>query len=306
VSDGAEGGGPGGSLGPETAHSLLSRGSAALRGAGVASPEWDSERLLCLALGLSRAALLASPDRTVEAAAAARFLALLDRRAAREPLQHLVGLQSFWRHEFRVTPDVLIPRPETELLVEAGLDLIRGTPSPLVVDVGTGSGCIALSLAAEREDAVVHATEISEAALEVARENARLLGVEARVTFHQGDLLSPVEPLRERFDVVVSNPPYVDARSRASLQPEVRDHEPAAALFPPDGDPFSFYRRLAEEGGAFLRPGGHVVVEVGLGMAEEVAALFEGRGLVLARVLRDLQQIPRTIVARRPKDVRRP
>jgi release factor glutamine methyltransferase len=303
VSDRAEGGAPGGSSsGPEPARSLLARGSARLRQAGVSSPNWDSERLLLLALGLSRSALLASPALLVDPAQVERYLALLERRAAREPLQHLFGFQPFWRHEFRVSPDVLIPRPETELVVEACLGLIEGRRSPLIVDVGTGSGCIAISIAAERPDATVHATEISPAALEIARENARALGVEGRVTFHLGDLLAPMDSLRRRIEVVASNPPYIDARSRASLPPEVRDHEPTAALFPPDGDPLFFYRRLAQSVGGYLRPGGHLVVEVGLGMAEEVAALFDSHGLVPVRTVPDLQQIPRTLVACLPDD----
>jgi len=227
-------------------------------------------------------------------------------RIAIVPLQHLTGRQPFWRHDFLVGADVLIPRPETELVVESCLGLLEGSRSPVVVDVGTGSGCIAISIAAERPDAAVHATELSPPALAVARENAKALGVQDRVTFHLGDLLAPLSELRGRIDVIVSNPPYVDPRCRGSLPPEVRDHEPAAALFPTDGDPLSFYSRLARDAGAHLRPGGHLIVEIGLGMADGVAALVETCGLLQVRTVRDLQQIPRTLVARIPAGNRRP
>jgi release factor glutamine methyltransferase len=223
---------------------------------------------------------------------------LTEERARRRPLQHLTGTQAFWRHEFLVSPDVLIPRPETELLVEAALEDLRDTPGPTVVDVGTGSGCLALSLAAERPDAAVHAIDVSEAALAVARENARRLGLESRVTFHLGDLLGSVRSLRGRIQLVVSNPPYVDPSEAASLAPEVRDHEPTLALFPP-GDRYSVYRRLAPAAAAALGHDGALMLEVGLGMAEEVRRICEASGLAVQQVKNDLQGIPRAIVARR-------
>ena len=197
-----------------------------------------------------------------------------------------------------VTPDVLIPRPETEILVETALGLLLGVARPVIVDVGTGSGCIALSLAAERPDAVVRATDVSAAALAVARENARRLGLEDRVAFHEGDLLEPVSAESGGVDLVVSNPPYVDAGDRDSLAPEVRDHEPAISLFAP-GDALSVYRRLAIAAAQVLRPGGWLVVEVGAGQAEAVRAIFEGAGLRVGATIPDLQAIPRVVTARR-------
>ena len=154
-------------------------------------------------------------------------------RARRVPLQQLVGTQAFWRHEFKVTRDVLTPRPETELLVEASLEVLRDTARPLIVDVGTGSGCIALSLAAERPDARVHATDVSPAALAVARENARRLGLADRVSFHEGDLLQPLASQFGAIDLVVSNPPYVDERERGHARPgSARPRAGARALRP--------------------------------------------------------------------------
>jgi release factor glutamine methyltransferase len=228
---------------------------------------------------------------------AARFHHLVEARATRRPLQHLTGVQAFWRHEFLVSPDVLIPRPETEVLVEAALERLRGLPGPTVVDVGTGSGCIALSLAAERPDATVHATDISPAALAVARENAGRLGLSGRVTFLEGDLLAPLAGHAGGIDLIASNPPYVDAVEVAGLAPEVRDHEPRQALVAPGGV-LSAYERLAPQAARLLRPGGWLVLEVGQGQAEAVRRLVEAAGLHVVEVRRDLQAILRTVVAR--------
>jgi release factor glutamine methyltransferase len=278
------------------AAALLRAAAAELEAAGVPSPEWDAERLLRHVTGWDRATLVAQPGSPVDDAAADRFRSLVDRRAARVPLQHIVGTQAFWRHDFLVTPDVLVPRPETELLVETGLDLLRGVPRPVIVDVGTGSGCIALSLATELEVGEVHATDISESALVVARENARRLGLAERVAFHHGDLLAPVAALAGRVDLVVSNPPYVDPADRDALAPEVRDHEPAVALFPP-GDALSIYRRLAPDALALLRPGGWLAVEVGQGQAAAVAATLGAAGLAPRAPATDLQGIARVVSA---------
>ena len=228
-----------------------------------------------------------------------RFSSLVAERARRRPLQHLTGTQAFWRHEYLVTPDVLIPRPETELLVEHGLEVIRDVERPTVVDVGTGSGCIALSLAAERPDATVHAVDVSAAALAVAAENASRLGLRGRVAFHLGDLLAPLRSAFGALDLVVSNPPYIAPSEAASLAPEVRDHEPALALFA-GTDRYEVYRRLAATAAEGLREGGSLLVEVGQGMADEVGRIYAARGLTLRRVLDDLQGIPRAVVAQRP------
>jgi release factor glutamine methyltransferase len=241
---------------------------------------------------------LTRPDAEIEPEAALRFRTLTEARATRRPLQHLTGTQAFWRHDFLVSADVLIPRPETELLVEAGLAALRDASRPTIVDVGTGSGCIALSLAAERPDAVVHAVDLSPRALTVAQENARRFGLVDRVRFHEGDLLAPLRSLAGVVDLVVANPPYVDSGEADSLAPEVRENEPALALFAPD-DRYSVYRRLAPEAAAGLRPGGTLLLEVGFGMANEVRGICESAGLTVTRVLDDLQGIPRAIVARR-------
>jgi release factor glutamine methyltransferase len=279
-----------------TSRALLREAAVALRAAGVEASDWDAERLLRHVLGWDRAALLARLDAYVEPAQAARFRSLVGERARRVPLQQLVGTQAFWRHEFLVTADVLIPRPETELLVEAALDTLRLVTDPLVVDVGTGSGCIALSLAGERPDARVHATDLSRAALEVARENAMRLGLAQRVAFHEGDLLEPVAELAGAIDLVVSNPPYVDEAQRDALAPEVREHEPATALFAPEHG-LGVYRRLVPAALRALRPGGTLIVELGAGQGAAVERLCSAVGLAISELRQDLQGIPRALVA---------
>lgn len=274
----------------------LAQATARLTEAGIAEAAWDAERLLRHVTGWDRATVLLRGSETLALEAQTAFFELVAERARRRPLQHLTETQAFWRHEFRVTPDVLIPRPETELLVEASLQALAGTARPVIVDVGTGSGCIALSLAAERPDSIVHAIDISPAALAVARENARRLGLDDRVSFHQGDFLTPAPVAPGTAHLIVSNPPYVDLAEIPRLAPEVRDHEPRQALVPPD-DRYGAYRRIAPQALPLLAPGGALILEVGHGMAGEVVALCQAAGFRVRSVLADLQGIPRTVVA---------
>jgi release factor glutamine methyltransferase len=267
-----------------------------LRAGGVTHPPLDAELLLRHVLGWDRASILARGDEGLSPRDEARFFYLVAARARRRPLQHLTGTQAFWRHEFLVGPAVLIPRPETEVLVEAALGLLVGT-APRVIDVGTGSGCIALSLAAERPDAMVVATDLSAAALAVARENASRLGLAGRVRFVRGDLLDAFRS-GPWFDLVVSNPPYVEEAEWRDLAPEVREHDPRSALVP-HGGVEALYGRLLDGAARVLRPGGTVAVEVGLGRSAAVAAQAAEAGFESARTLRDLQGIPRVILATR-------
>ncbi len=282
-----------------TVQGALREAGERLRSAGVDSPEHDAEVLLLHVLGWDRARLVADGAQNIPPDAETSYRELVEERACRRPLQHLVGSQWFWKHEFLVTPDVLVPRHETERLVEVGLDLLREVERPRIVDVGTGSGCIALSLAAERPDAEVHATDISGPALAVARENALRLGLEARVAFHLGDLLEPMTHLAGQVDLVVSNPPYVDPAELVSLAPEVREFDPKEALVPP-GDRASLYRRLALEAAELLRPGRWLGVEIGHGMSDEVGQALRPAGLRIERVVPDLAGIPRALIAVRP------
>jgi release factor glutamine methyltransferase len=282
-----------------TVDEALRRAAERLAEAGIEDAAWQAERLLRHVSGWDRAAVVSRAGEPLPPEAVARLEALVGERVRRRPLQHLTGTQAFWRHEFVVTPDVLIPRPETELLVETALELLRGCPSPRIVDVGTGSGCIALSLAADRPDARVFATDASAAALEVASENARRLGLADRVRFHHGDLLAPLEEAQGSLDLIVSNPPYVDPADLPSLSPEVRDHEPRTALLARD-PPYGVYRRLAAQAFPRLRGGGFLAVEVGRGMAAEVANALAAAGFETPAFRRDLQGIDRVVTTRTP------
>jgi len=282
-----------------TVSQALRQAEQRLREAGVPDPALDDERLLRHVLGWDRAAVITRAADALPAPEQKRFFSLVDERAGRRPLQHLTGTQAFWRHDFVVSADVLIPRPETETLVEAALEAMRDVAAPVVVDVGTGSGCVALSLAAERVDAVVHAVDASAAALAVAAENARRLGLPGRVEFHEGDLLEPVARLRGAVHLVVSNPPYVDPSEIPSLAFEVRDHEPRSALVAPQ-PPYGIYERLAAQAVETLRPGGRLLVEVGRGMADGVAARLVAAGLVGIETRPDLAGVARVVSGRRP------
>lgn len=267
-----------------------------LKDAGIEEPALDAELLLRHVLDRDRGALLSREAEELTSDQEARFLALVAEREARRPLQHLTGVQAFYGRDFLVTPDVLIPRPETEILVESALERCPPSQRVVAVDVGTGSGCIALTLASERPSAEVHAVDISREALEVARSNARRLGLEGRVRFYQGDVTEPVRDMVRQVDLVVSNPPYVDPADHASLMPEVRDHEPRLALLPVPDRP-RLYRRLAAGARRLLRPGGTLVLEVGRGQAEDVSAICRREGLQVERVVPDLRGIPRVVVA---------
>lgn len=258
----------------------------------------DAETLLAHILQHDRAWLLAHADDDLAATDLDTLRALATRRAANEPLQHLTGTQEFFGLAFRVTPDVLIPRPETEHLVEAVLDFARALPDPhlRIVDVGTGSGAIAITLASVLEHASVTAIDISPAALAVARDNSARLGIGDRIRFLEGDLLTPLAG-EAAFDVIASNPPYVALEDAPTLAPEVRDHEPALALYAgPHG--LDIYRRLIPQAFDLLRPGGLLALEIGFGQREALIELLSTWQSV--RFIDDYASIPRVAVAIRP------
>jgi release factor glutamine methyltransferase len=248
--------------------------------------------------GLDRAALLARGDEPVEPALASRFEAAVARRERHEPIQYILGKAAFWRDEFLVTPAVLIPRPDTEILVEAVAAGLRPVPAPALLDIGTGSGCIALSLLRELKDARAVAVDVSEDALDVARENARRLGLESRIGLRPSRWLEALAP-EETFDAVVSNPPYVAQADAPNLAREVREHEPALALFADASDDLSSYRAILGKAGRHLEPGGLLALEVGAGQAERVARLVAEAGFRPIEVLSDLAGVPRVVLGRR-------
>jgi release factor glutamine methyltransferase len=254
----------------------------------------DADLLARLVLGWDLATWLAKRHEPATAAFSNEFKVLLTRRLAREPMAYIRGSQEFWGRDFTVTPAVLIPRPETELLVETAGEFLKRLTQPSVVDVGTGSGCIAITLALEYPTATVRATDISEEALAVARANAARLG--ADVTFVAGSLLAGVPP---PVDLIVSNPPYVAERVRAGLSREVRDHEPAVALF--GGlDGWHTIRALLALTPGTLAPDGVLLMELGYGQSEDLAAEVDAvSGLRIESIRSDLQGIARVAVIRR-------
>jgi release factor glutamine methyltransferase len=281
---------------------LLERGAEELARAGVDNSRREAELLLGHALGWSSESLLARLPEAVNPEAAGYFFHLLERRRGRVPLQYLIGEQEFWGLSFRVTPAVLIPRPETEGLVRAALDRLAGRPAR-VADVGCGSGCIAVVLARELPEAQIYATDISPAALAVARENTERYGLSGRIRFLQGDLLDPlIEQDRgvSGLDAVLSNPPYVAEPELEGLQPEVRDHEPRVALAAgPEG--LDVIRRLLPGADALLVPGGYLILEMAMGMESRVRALLGETRLAWEATLADLAGIPRVLVARKER-----
>ena len=285
--------------GPRVAD-VLRRAAAGLSDAGIDTARLDAEVLLMEVLGWSREDLYRNPEAELQDFQAARFHGLAARRRRGEPTAYLTGSREFWSLDFRVTPDVLIPRPETEHLVQTVLSILAARPGPRrVLDIGTGSGAVALALAAERADLEVWATDVSAAALRVARANAQRHGVAGRVHLGEGDLFAPVRGRDGFFDVLASNPPYVPRGAMARLPREVRDWEPAAAL---DGgaDGMDCYRRIAREGARYLRPGGTMALEVGAGLAPGVRGLFrDGAGFGEMRTVRDYAGRDRVVAAER-------
>lgn len=257
----------------------------------------DAETLLMHVLGRNRAWLIAHGREELPDPLWAGYAALVERRRGGEPIQYITGEQEFYGLPFRVTADVLIPRPETEHLVEKALELAAAWERPHILDVGTGSGAIAVALAHGLPGARITAVDVSGAALEVARRNARWNGVEGLIRFVKSDLLDGIA--EERFELIASNPPYVPEGERASLSVEVREHEPGLALFAGE-DGLDVYRRLIPAALEALVARGYLLMEIGFGQAEAVAALlgtggFEGVGFVP-----DLQGIPRVAWGQRP------
>lgn len=271
----------------------LREASQILQGAGVPEARREASSLLSFIIAKDRTFLISHAEDQLDEPSLDRFRTAVERRAAGEPLQYISGVQDFFGREFRVTPDVLIPRPETELLVEAALEVVGTAPS--ICDVGTGSGCIAVTLLCEISQARAVAVDKSPAALEIAKLNAGNLSVEDRAVFVVSDCFESLDPREYQFDLVASNPPYIPAEVLAGLQREVRDHEPLLALSPgPDG--LSLIRRLLQEAPAFLKPNGYLIMEIGFDQGEQVQSLID-TGVWRLRELRpDLQGIPRIVV----------
>ncbi len=257
-------------------------------------PRLDAETLMMSTLACDRAFLHAHPEQDLTDEQSAAFEAAISQRVCGVPLQYIIGHQEFWGLDFLVNSTVLIPRPETEILVESLLSQARDTRKARILDVGTGSGCIAISLAKELPEAEIHATDISPEALEVARTNAFRLGVDKKVQFHLANLMPRFDDAS--FDFVVSNPPYVGFSEEGDVQKEVREHEPRNAVFAGNSG-IEIIRQLIPRVRQVLKPGGWMFLEISATIEKEVRHLLEGwRGV---EVTDDLQEIPRAIRAQR-------
>ena len=271
----------------------LRSASQMLERGGVPEARREAHSLLSFILARDRTFLITHVEDQLDDASVRRFQESVERRAAGEPLQYITGVQDFFGRGFRVTPDVLIPRPETELLVEAALELAG--PAPFICDVGTGSGCIAVTLLCEISEARAVAVDKSPAALDVAKLNAENLSVLDRAVFVVSDCFDALDPSDYQFDVVVSNPPYVSEAMMAGLQREVRDHEPLIALSP-GADGLGLIRRLLHESPAFLRDKGYLIMEIGFDQGEAVQKLIDTDAWHLVEIKPDLQSIPRIVM----------
>jgi release factor glutamine methyltransferase len=287
--------------------SALKQGLAQLREERVPSYTLAAELLLLHVLGRDRTWLYAHPEEQVSYAETERFFELITRRANGEPTQHLTGKQEFWGLEFEVTPDVLIPRPETEHVIEVALDrlavreLQAGRKQTLtgeglqIADIGTGSGCIAIALARELPGSTIYATDISTAALAIAQRNAKRHNLAEMVRFLEINLLDGIPPL---LDLIVSNPPYVGRREATTLMREVRDHEPEIALYGGE-EGYELYAGLITQAAAHLKPTGLLVLELGFNSLSAVQPLLDAPTWANVAVTKDLAGIPRVLAADR-------
>lgn len=263
-------------------------------GKGVETPRLDAELLLCHVLGKDRLYLYVHFDQPLYGPELTAFRELVKQRGARVPVAYILGEKGFMGLSFKVSPAVLIPRPDTELLVEAVLETVMPLGDPRLLDLGTGSGAIIVSLLAKCPQATGVAVDLSAPALAVAAENAKINGVAARATFLQGDLFAPLSP-QDRFDAIASNPPYIPAADVDALAPEVQT-EPRLAL---DGgrDGLDYYRRLAALAPNYIKPGGLLALEIGIGQQETVPALLVAAGWSVQPVRRDYGGVPRVVLA---------
>ncbi|MBK8813370.1 MAG: peptide chain release factor N(5)-glutamine methyltransferase [Acidobacteria bacterium] len=272
---------------------ILIDATAALELAGIAEPRREASSLLVFALGRDRTFLIAHPEYAPTDSERRAFDNFLARRSAREPLQYITGRQEFYGLDFAVSPDVLIPRPETEAIVEHAIEFLREFENPRFCEVGVGSGCISVAILANLPDAFGLGLDVSGTALEAARLNAHRHDVGSRFETRLSDVFCALEA-NESFDAIVSNPPYVPAGDMQGLQPEVRDFEPLIALS--DGaDGLSIVKRIIDGAPRFLRSGGLLLIEIGVGQSAETASFVDCSIWSSAEFLSDLQGIPRTL-----------
>lgn len=275
-----------------------------LQASGVPEARREAVSLLIHALARPHAYLIAHSGESLALGDLTRFRDAVERRAAGEPLQYITGRQEFFGLDFEVTPDVLIPRPETELLVETALELLKEESAPFICDVGTGTGCIPIAIAHTRRDTRAVAIDISPRALRVASRNAERHHVGDRINLIVSDCFAALDSNTVRFRMILSNPPYVAEDALAGLQREVREHEPRIALTP-GRDGLRIIKRLLEDAPRFLLPAGYLLMEIGFDQHEAVRQLIDPRIWTLEDIHQDLQGIPRTVALKKSERVRK-
>lgn len=282
-----------------TLQQLLTWCTDDFRKRGIPSPRLDAELLVSHALGIDRVRIYLDFERPLTPEERASIRALVERRRRREPVAYIVGERAFYGRTFAVGPGVLVPRPDSETLIERAIELLPIQSDMHVLDVGTGSGCLGITLVAERPHATVTLVDVSEDALRVAQQNAAALGVADRVSLLRSDLFATVSAPAGGFDLIVSNPPYIPTGDLAGLMPDVIQHEPRLAL---DGgrDGLDLVRRLIAGARKQLRPGGSLLIEIGIGQADACVALLTEAGFLEATSHRDLGRIPRVVEGRQP------
>ncbi len=263
---------------------------------GVSSPRWEAEQLLAYLIDANRLDLYLDPHRPLLPQELSTFKVLLKRRTQGEPIQYITGRQGFWKHEFRVEPGVLIPRPDSEVLVRATLERLKGIERPRILDVGTGTGCLIISILADLPQAQGVATDINPQALRVAQENAIRIKVQDRLSFLLGDLLAPFKG--EVFHAIISNPPYVAEEEWTSLPREVREQEPSQAL-KGGREGLVYLSKLIDQGWRHLLPGGFLAMEMGWQQRDKVRSLFKGKPYPGIEFFSDLGGRDRMVLAKR-------
>ncbi|HEX8736774.1 MAG TPA: peptide chain release factor N(5)-glutamine methyltransferase [Pyrinomonadaceae bacterium] len=267
-----------------------------LHESGISEPRREANSLMAFALRKDKAFLIAHPEYELSREEQRRFQQFLRRRAGREPFQHITGKQEFFGLDFIVTRDVLIPRPETELIVENAIEILRDKENPVFGEVGVGSGCISVSILHEVKTATALGLEISEKAIEIARLNAENNQVSKRLNLKISDVFAALQ--NEKFDLIVSNPPYISRADIETLQPEVKNYDPPEALT--DGaDGLSIIEEIIREAPRFLKPEGFLLLEIGINQADKVREMLRAETWQSVEILPDLQGIPRTVKARR-------
>lgn len=272
--------------------SSLNRAATELRSAEITDPLREATSLLCFALGKDRTFLITHSEYKLNRTEAALFGSMVKRRAGREPFHHITGSKEFYGLDFVVSPDVLIPRPETEMLVAKSIQVLGGMKNPVFCEVGVGSGCIAISILHHVQSATAVGLDISEAAVAIASRNAANHEVQERLSLFRSDIFSGVK--RQRFDLIVSNPPYIPLEEIAGLQPEVKDFEPRNALTD-GGTGLTVIEKIIMESPRFLKSGSPLVIEIGIGQAGAIRTMFDSDHWRSVEIFPDFQSIPRMV-----------